>query len=39
MTLSVSARHRLGTFELDASFTSEGGVTALSGVPAPARHR
>lgn len=31
MTLSVSARHRLGTFELDASFTSEGGVTALFG--------
>ncbi len=31
MTLSVSARHRLGAFELDASFTSEGGVTALFG--------
>ncbi|CUX33731.1 MULTISPECIES: molybdenum ABC transporter ATP-binding protein [Agrobacterium] len=31
MTLSVSTRHRLGTFELDASFTSEGGVTALFG--------
>ncbi|MFF2323507.1 molybdenum ABC transporter ATP-binding protein [Agrobacterium sp. NPDC058088] len=31
MTLSVSARHRLGAFELDVSFTSEGGVTALFG--------
>ncbi|WP_395775275.1 molybdenum ABC transporter ATP-binding protein [Agrobacterium pusense] len=31
MTLSVSIRHRLGAFELDASFTSEGGVTALFG--------
>ncbi|CAH0230329.1 Sulfate/thiosulfate import ATP-binding protein CysA [Agrobacterium fabrum] len=31
MTLSVSTRHRLGAFELDASFTSEGGVTALFG--------
>lgn len=31
MTLSVSTRHRLGSFELDASFASEGGVTALFG--------
>lgn len=31
MTLSVSTGHRLGAFELDASFTSEGGVTALFG--------
>lgn len=31
MTLSVSTRHRLGSFELNASFTSEGGVTALFG--------
>jgi molybdate transport system ATP-binding protein len=31
MTLSVSIRHRLGAFELDASFMSEGGVTALFG--------
>ena len=31
MMLSVATRHRLGSFELDASFTSEGGVTALFG--------
>ncbi len=31
MTLSISTHHRLGAFELDASFTSEGGVTALFG--------
>ena len=31
MTLLVTTRHRLGSFELDASFTSEGGVTALFG--------
>ncbi|NTE57830.1 molybdenum ABC transporter ATP-binding protein [Agrobacterium tumefaciens] len=31
MTLSVSTHHRLGSFELDASFASEGGVTALFG--------
>lgn len=31
MTLLVTARHRLGSFSLDASFTSEGGVTALFG--------
>lgn len=31
MTLSVTAKHRLGAFTLDASFTSEGGVTALFG--------
>ncbi|MDP9761855.1 MULTISPECIES: molybdenum ABC transporter ATP-binding protein [Agrobacterium] len=31
MTLSVSTRHRLGSFELNASFTSDGGVTALFG--------
>ncbi len=31
MTLSVTTRHRLGSFELDASFISEGGVTALFG--------
>ncbi|TRB04720.1 molybdenum ABC transporter ATP-binding protein [Agrobacterium tumefaciens] len=31
MTLLVSTHHRLGSFELDASFASEGGVTALFG--------
>lgn len=31
MSLVVRARHRLGAFLLDASFTSEGGVTALFG--------
>lgn len=31
MTLSVTTRHRLGSFALDASFTSDGGVTALFG--------
>ncbi len=31
MTLSVDIRHRLGTFSLEATFTSEGGVTALFG--------
>jgi molybdate transport system ATP-binding protein len=31
MTLSVTVKHRLGAFALDASFTSEGGVTALFG--------
>jgi molybdate transport system ATP-binding protein len=31
MTLIVDIRHRLGTFSLDAAFTSEGGVTALFG--------
>ena len=31
MTLLVTTRHRLGSVELDASFTSEGGVTALFG--------
>ncbi|MFS8122635.1 molybdenum ABC transporter ATP-binding protein [Rhizobium sp. BR 250] len=31
MTLSVSAHHHLGAFELHASFTSDGGVTALFG--------
>lgn len=31
MTLSVEVRHRLGVFQLDAGFTSEGGVTALFG--------
>ncbi len=31
MTLSVAARHRFGSFALDASFTSDGGVTALFG--------
>lgn len=31
MTLSVDIRHRLGTFSLEAAFTSDGGVTALFG--------
>ncbi|MDS7597991.1 molybdenum ABC transporter ATP-binding protein [Agrobacterium tumefaciens] len=31
MTLAVSVRHRLGTFALDASFTSQSRVTALFG--------
>ncbi|MFB2567293.1 molybdenum ABC transporter ATP-binding protein [Rhizobium sp. IMFF44] len=31
MTLSVDIRHRLGAFSLEASFTSDGGVTALFG--------
>ncbi len=31
MTLSVTTRHHLGSFLLDASFSSEGGVTALFG--------
>ena len=31
MTLLVEARHRLGDFRLEASFSSEGGVTALFG--------
>jgi len=31
MTLTVSIRHRLGTFSLDAAFTAEDGVTALFG--------
>ena len=31
MTLEVEARQELGTFSLDASFMSEGGVTALFG--------
>lgn len=31
MTLTVDIRHRLGSFALDAAFTSEGGVTALFG--------
>ncbi|MBD9371086.1 molybdenum ABC transporter ATP-binding protein [Rhizobium sp. ARZ01] len=31
MTLSVNVHHRLGAFQLDAAFTSEGGVTALFG--------
>ncbi|WP_337267899.1 molybdenum ABC transporter ATP-binding protein [Oryzifoliimicrobium ureilyticus] len=31
MTLFVDVDHRLGTFSLKASFTSEGGVTALFG--------
>ena len=31
MTLSVDIRHRLGDFQLKASFSSEGGVTALFG--------
>lgn len=31
MTLSVRAKHQLGTFTLDAGFTSDGGVTALFG--------
>ncbi len=31
MTLSVDIRHRLGAFSLEATFTSEGGVTALFG--------
>ncbi|MDQ0321501.1 molybdate transport system ATP-binding protein [Pararhizobium capsulatum DSM 1112] len=31
MSLIVEARHQLGQFSLDASFTSEGGVTALFG--------
>ena len=31
MTLSVDIRHRLGSFALETSFTSDGGVTALFG--------
>ncbi|QRM49055.1 molybdenum ABC transporter ATP-binding protein [Rhizobium sp. BG6] len=31
MTLIVEAKHRLGGFELDASFASERGITALFG--------
>ncbi len=31
MTLSVSAHHRFGNFELDATFDSPGGLTALFG--------
>jgi molybdate transport system ATP-binding protein len=31
MTLSVDIRHRLGTFSLDATFQTEGGLTALFG--------
>lgn len=31
MTLSFSARHRLGAFTLDAAFTADKGVTALFG--------
>ena len=31
MTLTVDIRHRLGAFALDASFESDGGVTALFG--------
>jgi len=31
MTLSFSARHRLGSFTLDAAFTADKGVTALFG--------
>ena len=31
MTLTVEARHRLGSFRLDGAFTSESGVTALFG--------
>ena len=31
MTLFVDIRHRLGTFSLEASFASDGGVTALFG--------
>jgi len=31
MTLSFNARHRLGSFTLDASFTADKGVTALFG--------
>jgi len=31
MSLLVEAHHRLGTFTLDAAFTSDGGVTALFG--------
>ncbi|KRA03933.1 molybdenum ABC transporter ATP-binding protein [Rhizobium sp. Root564] len=31
MTLSFSARHRLGTFTLDAAFSADKGVTALFG--------
>ena len=31
MTLSVDIRHRLGAFSLEATFTSDGGVTALFG--------
>jgi len=31
MTLTVDVRHKLGSFALDAAFTSESGVTALFG--------
>lgn len=31
MTLTIEARHRLGSFHLDGAFTSESGVTALFG--------
>jgi molybdate transport system ATP-binding protein len=31
MTLLVEAKHRLGAFQLDAAFASDGGVTALFG--------
>lgn len=31
MSLLVEARHRLGDFSVDATFTSDGGVTALFG--------
>jgi molybdate transport system ATP-binding protein len=31
MTLVVKAKHQLGTFSLDAAFTSERGITALFG--------
>lgn len=31
MTISIRARHRQGDFTLDATFASEGGVTALFG--------
>eukprot|EP00913_Durusdinium_trenchii_P004178 g3870.t1 len=31
MTLRVDVQHRLGTFEIRAAFTSEGGITALFG--------
>ncbi|KQV73039.1 molybdenum ABC transporter ATP-binding protein [Rhizobium sp. Root1220] len=31
MTLVVEAKHRLGSFSLDAAFTSERGITALFG--------
>ncbi|MDE1987960.1 MAG: ATP-binding cassette domain-containing protein, partial [Alphaproteobacteria bacterium] len=31
MSLEVSLRHRHGDFSLDASFSAQGGVTALFG--------